>query len=394
MNLNEQKSEFEKELVSILNFWTEKAYDFERKTFFGRISNTNQAFPEEPLSAVLITRILWAFSSAQRHFPDEKFKTMASEAYRVLIENFWDNENGGIFWSVSPDGKPVDTKKQFYAQAFFIYALSEYFLAFQDETARQLAISMFLILERYGIEFEHGGYIEACTADWSKIENQRLSAKDMNVRKSMNTHLHILEAYTNLYSIWKNDSVKQKLESLVYIFLEEIYDHRTGHFKLFFDDDWTRRGNTISYGHDIEGSWLLINAARALEDKILVQKVIPMALKLVETTVAEGQRDNGGIVYEREKGELKVEYHWWPQAEAVIGFFNAWQVSGDEKYVDLAIKSWNFIQKYIIDQKNGEWFWGVDQNFSLLPKDKINEWKAPYHNGRMCLEMIRRMGNY
>lgn len=391
LNLNGLKREFEKELKNILNFWTEHAYDYKRKTFFGKISDANKPFPDEPLSAVLITRILWAFSSVHRHFPDKKYKTIANEAYRVLMENFWDKKNGGIFWSVSPDGKPVDTKKQFYAQAFFVYALSEYFLAFQNDTSRQLAISMFMVMEKYGSESGFGGYIEAATADWSDIEDQRLSLKDLNVRKSMNTHLHVLEAYTNLYRIWRDDSVKQKLESLIDIFLEKIMNTKTGHFKLFFDDDWTQCGEIDSYGHDIEGSWLLVEAAEALEDKALIHKVTPMAIKMVETTVAEGLRSNGGIVYEKENNELKEEYHWWPQAEAVVGFFNAWQISGENKYLELALKSWEFIQKHIIDHKKGEWFWGVDENLNLLPQEKVNAWKAPYHNGRMCLEMIRRI---
>ncbi|QGY42663.1 N-acyl-D-glucosamine 2-epimerase [Maribellus comscasis] len=386
------KREFENELTNnILKFWQEKVYDPQRKTFFGQVSNENETFPEEPHSAVLITRILWAFSSAYRVFPETGYKNMADEAYRILMENFWDNENGGIFWCVSPDGEALDTKKQFYAQAFFIYALSEYYLAFKNDMIKQLAISMFMLLERYGTEPGFGGYIEASTANWNSIEDQRLSPKDMNVRKSMNTHLHVLEAYTNLYRIWKDDALKEKLEALIHIFLDKIIDSKTGHFLLFFDDDWTIRGDIDSYGHDIEGSWLLYEAADVLGDEALINRIKPIALKMVKITIAEGLQENGGIFYEKENGKSLEEYHWWPQAEAVIGFFNAWQISGDIKYREFAKKSWEFIQKHIINPEYGEWFWARDKNFDLLPDHKINAWKAPYHNGRMCLEMIRRL---
>ncbi len=393
LNLVELQKEFEEELENnILNFWLDKVYDAERKTFLGKISNSNQPFPEEPLSAVMATRILWAFSSAYRLFSKEKYKIIADEAFRILMENFWDNKHGGIYWTVSADGKPLDTKKQFYAQAFFIYSLSEYYMAFKNEMAKQLAISMFMILERYGAEPEFGGYIEAGTVDWKKIGDQRLSVKDMNVRKSMNTHLHVLEAYTNLFRIWKDASLKLKLEGLVHLFLRKIIDPETGHFLLFFDDNWTNRGNVDSYGHDIEGSWLLLETVSVMGDEELFVKVKKVSLKLAEITAAEGY-ENGAVFYEKKEGRLLEEFHWWPQAEAVIGFFNAWQISGDEKYRSLALKSWDFIKNHIIDHENGEWFWGIDRDLNLLPEEKINAWKAPYHNSRMCLEMIQRIQN-
>jgi mannobiose 2-epimerase len=392
LNWTKGKSEFENELTgNILNFWENKVYDPQRKTFFGKISNDNKPFPDAPHSAVLMTRILWTFSSAYRFFPKANYKTLADEAYRILMSNFWDNEHGGIFWNVTPEGNPVDTKKQFYAQAFFIYALSEYYRAFKNETVKQLAISMFMIMEKYAADPVFGGYIEANTSDWKKIEDQRLSPKDMNVRKSMNTHLHILEAYANLYRIWKDDGLKLKLESLLHIFLEKIINKGTYHFQLFFDENWSIRGDVDSYGHDIEGSWLLCEAAGVLGDNFLLKEVELVAVKMADVTIKEGLCENGGIFYEKENGELKEEFHWWPQAEAVIGFFNAWQISGNEKYLELAKKSWKFIQDYIIDHKNGDWFWGVSNNYKLLSDEKVNGWKAPYHSGRMCLEMIRRI---
>jgi mannobiose 2-epimerase len=392
MDWHNFKKQFENELTdNILNYWVKEVYDANRRTFFGRITNEGKKFPEAPLSAVFTTRILWTFSAAYRFYPTAIYKKMADEAYRILVETFWDNENGGIYWSVFPDGRPEDTKKQFYAEAFFMYAMSEYWLAFKDEKAKQLAVSMFMLMEKYAFDPEFGGYIEANTADWKETTDQRLSPKDLDVKKSMNTHLHILEAYTNLYRIYKVPEVEKKVEHLLRIFLDKILDKETGHLILFFDKDWTVRSEIDSYGHDIEATWLMYEAAEVLGNKELIEEVEHVAEKMSEVTIKEGLADHGGIFYEKAEGHIQEQFDWWPQAEAVVGFFNTWQISKEEKYLEQAKKSWKFIQDYIIDKKNGEWFWGVDANLKPLRGDKVSAWKAPYHNGRMCMEMIRRI---
>ncbi|MBA3030307.1 MAG: N-acyl-D-glucosamine 2-epimerase [Desulfobacteraceae bacterium] len=395
MNLKDLKKQFENELTdNILNYWGKEVYDTSRNTFFGRITNEGTKFREAPLSAVFTTRILWTFSAAYRFYPTAIYKKMADEAFRILMETFWDNENGGIYWSVFPDGKPQDKKKQFYAEAFFIYALSEYYLAFNEEKARQIAVSMFMLMEKYAYDMEFGGYIEANTADWNETDDQRLSPKDLDVKKSMNTHLHILEAYTNLYRIYKDEQAEKQLEQLIRIFLDKILDHKTGHLILFFDKDWTVRSEIDSYGHDIEATWLMCEAAEVLGKKELIEEVEHAIQKTLEVTVKEGLADNGGLYYEKAEGHLQEQYDWWPQAESVVGFFNAWQISKDDKFLELAKKSWLFIQDHIIDKKGGEWFWGVNAELKTLPHDKVNGWKAPYHNGRMCMEMIRRIAKF
>ena len=384
--------EFENELTdNILNYWVKEVYDPQRKMFYGRVTNDGKKFPEAPLSAVFTTRIMWTFSAAWRYFPTAIYKKMADEAFRILQESFWDPVNGGIYWSVSPDGKPIDTKKQFYAEAFFIYALSEYYQAFRNETAKQIAVSMFMLMEKYAFDSEHGGYFEAKTAEWEQTDDLRLSPKESDVKKSMNTHLHILEAYTNLYRIHKTEETQNKLHHLIRIFLDKIIDPETYHFHLFFDADWTVRSDIDSYGHDIEGSWLLCEAAEVLGDKKLIEEVEEVALKMAEVTKKEGLNKNGGLYYEKTGEHLQKQFDWWPQAESVVGFFNAWQLSGDDKYLEVSKASWEFIQKYIIDTENGEWFWGVSTDLKPLPNDKVNGWKAPYHNGRMCMEMMRRI---
>jgi len=392
MNWNTFKKQFENELTdNILNYWVKEVYDIKRNTFFGRITNDGQKFPEAPLSAVFTTRVLWTFSAAYKFYPTAIYKKMADEAFRILVDTFWDNENGGIYWSVFPDGRPEDTKKQFYAEAFFIYALSEYWLAFKDEKAKQLAISMFMLMEKYAFDPEFGGYIEANTADWKETTDQRLSPKDLDVKKSMNTHLHILEAYTNLYRIHKVEEVEKKVEHLLRIFLDKILDEETGHLILFFDKDWTVRSEIDSYGHDIEATWLMHEAAEVLGKKELIEEVEHVAVKMSDVAINEGLAPHGGMYYEKAEGHLQEQFDWWPQAEAVVGFFNTYQITKDEKYLEYAQKSWKFIQDYIIDKKNGEWFWGVDSNLKPLKTDKVSPWKAPYHNGRMCMEMMRRI---
>ena len=392
MDWNEFKKQFENELTdNILNYWVKEVYDTNRSTFFGRITNEGKKFPDAPLSAVFTTRILWTFSAAYRFYFTAIYKKMADEAFRILVETFWDNENGGIYWSVFPDGKPEDTKKQFYAEAFFIYAMSEYWLAFKDEKAKQLAISMFMLMEKYAFDPDFGGYLEANTSDWKETTDQRLSPKDLDVKKSMNTHLHILEAYTNLYRVHKVKEVEKKVEHLLRVFLDRILDKETGHLILFFDKDWTVRSEIDSYGHDIEATWLMHEAAAVLRNKEILEEVEKAAIKISNVTINEGLEKNGGMYYEKAKGHLQEQFDWWPQAEAVVGFFNMWQITKDERYLEHSQKSWKFIQDHIIDKKNGDWFWGVGSDLKPLRGDKVGPWKGPYHNGRMCMEMIRRI---
>jgi mannobiose 2-epimerase len=391
-NLKSLKKEFENELTdNILNYWVKEVYDPKRKTFFGKITNDGVKFPDAPLSAVLITRIMWTFAAAYRVYPTAVYKKMTDEAFRILLDHFWDKENGGIYWSVSPNGKPEDKKKQFYAEAFFIYALSEYYQAFKDEKAKQIAVSMFMLMEKYAFDAKFGGYIEAKTADWKETDDQRLSPKDLDVKKSMNTHLHILEAYTNLYRIYKDEQAKQKLEHLIRIFLDRIIDQETDHLILFFDKDWTVRSEIDSYGHDIEANWLLCEAAEVLGNKELEEEVHRIALKIADVTLKEGLAEHGGLYYEKEGDKLKDQFDWWPQAETVVGFFNSWQISGNKKYLIQSTKTWKFVQNYIIDKENGEWFRAVGRELKPFDSDKVGPWKAPYHNARMCLEMMRRI---
>ena len=393
MDLQKLKTDLENDLKeNILGYWVKNVYDPAGHTFFGRIALDESPDPEFSKSAVLITRILWTFSAAYRRYPGPEYKLMADAAYGVITNYFQDRKNGGIYWEITGDNKPADTKKQFYALAFCIYACSEYFLAFGNEQAKQMALSLFMTIEARSFNTRNNGYIDVLSKEFKKASGLRLSEKEIADTMTMNTHLHILEAYTNLYRIWNTEELRQKLENLLRLFIDKIINHTTWHFNLFFDDKWNVVGQIDSYGHDIEGTWLLCEAAEALQNKTILKEVAETAVRMAEVTVKEGLvPSHGGLLYEKEAGHLLEEYHWWPQAEAVIGFFNLWQLTRKRKYLDYALNSLKFIRKYIADKKYGEWFWGLDKNLQPLPIEKVNGWKGPYHNSRMYLELIRRI---
>lgn len=239
----------------------------------------------------------------------------------------------------------------------------------------------------------NGGYIEALTREWKEINDLRLSSKDANEKKSMNTHLHVLEAFANLYKTWPDKTLKQRIIELIYIFLDHILDTKTNHLILFFDECWNPKSSNISYGHDIEAAWLIQEAAEIIQDEPLIQKVKERSVKVAEAT-EEGLDKDGGLWYEKNVSEnhLVKEKHWWPQAEAMVGFYNTHQITNDNSFLEKSLNSWNFIQKHILNKKDGEWFWGVREDYSVMDEeDKAGIWKCPYHNGRACIEILKRI---
>ena len=378
---------------NILPFWI-KMRDKEHGGFYGRVTGKNVLEPEAPKGSVLNARILWTFSSAAIHFPEKKvYREMADEAFDYFTRYFFDQCNGGIFWMLDYKGSPVDKKKQIYAQAFAIYALAEYYRATAKEESLQLAMHLFQLIEIHSFDPEKNGYFEAYSEDWYLLDDLRLSDKDANEKKTMNTHLHVLEAYTALYKVWKNKHLKKQLVNLVEVFLNKIIDLETGHFNLFFDESWLIKSHEISFGHDIEGSWLLWEAAEASESEELKEKAKHLVIKMAEVTLKGGVDTDGGLFNEGE-GNIIVDSdkHWWPQAEAMVGFFNAWQLTKQEAYLRASQNSWNFIKRNMIDRAHGEWFWKTSrEGIPSLEEDKAGFWKCPYHNGRACLEMIERI---
>jgi len=388
-------SQLKKELThNILPYWTERMVCAEGG-FNGRIDGNDNLDQEAPKGAIMNARLLWTFSSAYRLLKESKeaesYSKMAERAKREIIDRFYDPLYGGIFWSLNPDGSPLDTKKQIYAIAFAIYGLAEYNRATGDAEALEYAIKLFNSIEEHSFDNEKDGYFEAFTREWAPIEDMRLSDKDANESKTMNTHLHVLEAYTCLYRVWENDMLKERLRTLTEVFLTHILGS-DGHLKLFFDDDWNCRYDIVSYGHDIEASWLLHEAASVLGDKEMLRKVEDRVPQIINAA-SEGFSQTGGMIYEKKGGkETDSDRHWWVQAESVVGFFNLWDRFGDPSGLENALMCWEFIKANIIDRENGEWFWSLRSDGTVnRTDDKAGFWKCPYHNGRMCMEIIERI---
>ncbi len=392
--LKKLKSEVSSELAgNILPFWAEKMVDTENGGFYGRIDGAGVVHPMADKGSVLNARILWTFSSAYRILKDPSYLKVAERAKEYLFKYFFDEQHKGIYWLLDYTGKVKDGKKQIYAEAFAAYALAEYYRATGDELALRKAIELFHLIEKFSYDKKLEGYFEAFSTEWGDIGDLRLSTKDANEKKTMNTHLHILEAYTNLYRVWKNDLLKGQLEKLIIIFIEKIVNGITYNLNMFFDEEWNDKTDLISYGHNIESSWLLYEAAAVLGNEPLIQRVRDICLKLAETSV-DGLMNDGGMIYEKflTTGHIDYDRHWWVQAETVIGYLNAYELSGDNKYRDYSISAWGFISDHLIDRKNGEWFWSVDNALKPnLKDDKAGFWKCPYHNSRMCLEIIERV---
>jgi len=385
-------AELEAELKNILGYWEQYSVDHPHGGFLGKIDQENKVHAGAPKGSVLNARILWTFSAAYMHNGRRACLDLATRAYNYILEFLTDPEQGGLYWSVDYQGRMLEGHKQVYAQAFGIYAMSEYFRASNDANALKKAIEWHGLLEEYSVDAGQGGYTDAYSRNWSLLADKRLSAKDENVPKTMNTHLHMVEAYANLYTVWPDGNLKSRILDLLHIFDEHIIDKNSHHLGLYFSGDWQSESTIISYGHDIEAAWLLQSCAESTGDAGAIEVAKKNAVAITMAAM-EGLDRDGGLWYEYDpaKKELVYEKHWWPQAEAMVGFYNAWELTRNPVYKRALLGSWNFIKDQMLDKVNGEWFWGVDRNNHKMPgQDKIGFWKCPYHNSRACLELLKR----
>jgi mannobiose 2-epimerase len=392
-----QKTDFVRELndeltLNILPFWSNKMIDTDHGGFIGRIDGRDIKHLDSTKGGVLNGRILWTFSSAFLYSREPRYLLLAQRSFDYLLNHFIDQEKGGIYWMLDYRGNPINSKKQIYALAFAIYGLSEFYRASGNLRALEEAISLYQHIEEHSFDREYNGYFEAFDRNWKMMDDLRLSDKDANEKKTMNTHLHILEAYTLLYMIWPDLKLKARLTNLIELFLEKFLNEYH-HYNLFFDEYWVLKSDIVSYGHDIEGTWLVYEAARVLQEDILIQKTGEAAIRMVDKTMQIAFDDDGGLMYEGSPDKVEdTDKHWWPQAEAMVGLVNAWQLTNDSKYLESAVKTWSFIKEKIIDRRNGEWFFRVDKAGNPnYEEDKAGPWKCPYHNSRACFEIIRRL---
>jgi mannobiose 2-epimerase len=392
--VHELRQKVEAELLNnILPFWLENTLDKKYGGFKGQIANDLTSAPRASKGLILNARILWTFAKAYSVYRDPVYLATARRAFEYICAAFWDNEFGGLYWMVDFEGHPSDTKKRIYGQAFTIYALAEYYHASGNPEAVLRAMRLVDQIESSGHDGTNGGYFETYERDWRPAGDQRLSAVDMDEKKSMNTHLHLLEAYATLLGVHEESTVRSRLRELIEMFLQRILNRDTHHFILFFDELWKPRSEVISFGHDIEGSWLLCEAADQLGDRALIKRVEAESIKMAQAVYEQAIDTDGGLLYEAEGGRIiNTDKHWWPQSEAVVGFLNAWQLTGHAHFLQAAQRSWDFIDKYIVDHRHGEWFWRVSREGIPNPdEDKVGPWKCPYHNSRTCFEVMARL---
>ncbi|WDE11047.1 AGE family epimerase/isomerase [Thalassomonas haliotis] len=396
--------EFYRELKNISSWWQQHAVDKQYGGFVGEIDHLGKVVDNADKGIILNTRLLWFFSEAALFFRDElkddvqqdKCAALAGRAFYYLLECFDDPQHGGVFWSLDYKGRLFDGKKQTYALAFAIYGLCAYYKLTRESQALAKAMGYFQLLESRALDTVNGGYCEAFAADWSPLQDMRLSNKDDNLPKTMNTHLHVLEAYTALYSANPTPATREALARNIRYFSEHIINPDNGHLRLFMEMDWQDKSRHYSFGHDIEGSWLLYEALQVLAEPELLAGLTPLVIKLARTCLREGLSqglsDNGRVLeaYDFIEKEIDPCSDWWVQAEAMVGFLNAYQLTQDTEYIKAFEGIWHFTRQQHLDRENGEWHWlALEDQASKPARYKAGFWKAPYHNGRAMMEICR-----
>lgn len=381
--------EVKKELTEhILPFWN-RLEDRERGGFYGYMDHDLNLDKDAEKGVILHSRILWFYSNCFLVLKDAACLKKAKGCYDFMVKYCVDREYGGVYWSVNADGSPRDEMKHTYCQAFFIYALSSYYDASRDEGALKLALEMFeTVEERCTDEI---AYLEAMSRTWETVENDALSENGLMADKTMNTTLHLLEAYTELYRVSGDERVADRLKFQLRLFLDKIYFKEDARLLVFFNRNLNVIGDIHSYGHDIEATWLLDRACEVLGDERFTEEVSAMNKQIV-AHIARIAYQDGSLLNERDKAEINTWRVWWVQAEGVVGFLNAYRKYENAEYLDIARSIWEYIKKSVIDKREGgEWFSEVSESgVPAAHKPTVDPWKCPYHNGRMCLEVIKR----
>lgn len=373
-------------ISNILPYWL-KLKD-PRGGFYGEVASDGTVLYDAPRGVILNARLIWSFAAAYAALKDTQYLVAAVHARDWFLKHFCDHKYGGVYWSVSAGGERLDDKKQLYAQGFAIYGLSELYKVTRDDEVLKAAVNLYQVVETHFADRENGGYMEALSRDFSPLEDMSLSAHDINADKTMNSHLHVLEAYANLYQVWPDEGLKAAVDRLLDIIGYKVMAP-DGHLQLYFRRDWSVMPGGISYGHDIETSWLALECAFSLKDLDVVNRVRPWALRMGQAG-NEGLLADGSLRYEKlPDGSYDDSRQWWVQAETVVGNLWLWKYHSDAGGADRALRAWNYIKEHLVDSKDGEWWWAVLPDGSLdKAQPKAGFWKCPYHNTRMCLQVL------
>jgi len=369
--------------TNILPFWASHAPD-PSGGFYGTLNFDGTPKEGASKGGILNARLVWTFSAAYRMLKDEQYLSLADRAQRYFIDHFIDPVYGGSFYTLNADGSPLDTQKNTYQNVFAVYGLSEHYRATGNKESLDAAIGIYRKLIEHAYDSVNGGFIEAFTREWQMI--------DMESPKTMNTNLHALEALTSLYRVWKDEGLKQHLRDEIDVMSHKVLNQTTWHEELFFTMDWKNQKNIDSYGHDIEFSWLLVEAAEVLGDEEILKDTRRIAVNLATVQLEQGINEKGAMMYEKVDGKMEARHSWWPQNETVIGCLNAWQISGDRKFLDAAVRNWEWIKTYMIDREYGEWYTNVSpEGIPQKNRVKADQWRCPYHNSRMGFEVMTRL---
>lgn len=382
-------TEIKEHLVNdLIPFW-QGLKDEENGGFYGYLSYDLKLDKKAVKGCILNSRILWFFSNAYMLLGDSSLLESATHAYQFLKDYCVDNEFGGVFWSLAYDGTPEDTTKHTYNQAFSIYALASYYDASKNPEALEIAWKLYDLVESK-CKDEYG-YLEAFTRSFEPEENDKLSENGVIAEKTMNTLLHVFEAYTELYRVTKEEKAAKQIRFMMDIIKDKVFNKEIGRQEVFFDKTWNSLIDLYSYGHDIETAWLVDRGLEVLDDEAYTNMLSPITKIITENIYNRAYIDHS-LVNESENGVVDTTRVWWVQAEAVVGFLNGYQKQGDKKFLDASEDIWNYIKEYFIDKRNGsEWFWSVKEDHTPNEKPIVEPWKCPYHNGRMCFEVLRRM---
>jgi len=394
---NHQSEQFRAEFLAIADWWSTYAQDRENGGFWGRIDHNNIPDRRADKSVVLNTRILWFFSELAILTREPRHAEMAHRAFAFVHERFVDREHGGVFWMLSATGGVTDARKQTYAQAFAIYACAAYHQFSGDPRALELALTCFDMLERRALDTANNGYFEAYARDWGPLDDVRLSEKEDNSPKTMNTHLHVLEAYTGLCKALPNAHARyadafEALGNILSVYCEKFVDMESGHLRMFMSESWQDRSRAYSFGHDIESSWLIQKAITVLVSRDpSCLRFGAQVKRLAQVALRDGLRTTGGMAdeYDIASGHF-CDSAWWVQAEAMVGFASMWAAGEGQSYLDAALGIWRHVQQFYQDRRNGEWFWYSCRD--RRPEEtayKVGPWKAPYHNGRAMMLMYQ-----